>query len=247
MTERYNLFVDNKEYIINKNILDKFSDSLLCKYCYDSSIKDNRLTRTDNNIYVEADTDSMKHIISYMRGYPLTNIDNDILPKLIYDAQYFGFNDLLSKLNMKGGSQSVVHELNVNNDDDFTSEFSALKQLITDTINNVNDNDIKQQGGELDINKDLVIDNLNTDNISLVNKISNDPKVIDQIKKLQNDNDDSGDEELQGYEQLQTTDTQIDLQQGGELLTDTEFIGSFDNTSYSDNTRRIRTNFMTLN
>lgn len=92
MTKKYvTLNVDGRKYTVFRSTLDRFPDCKLWE-------NNDRVLIDDNNIFVEADLESIDCIISYMRGYDISGICEDILKKVVVDAVYFNIPELVNMI-----------------------------------------------------------------------------------------------------------------------------------------------------
>ena len=92
------LIVDDAFFYVNEKILLRQVNNLFQRVLLED-FKDDRIhfARSEKEIYVDADKDVFKYIVSYFRGYPLElNLSNAIRRKIHYDAKYFQITDLVS-------------------------------------------------------------------------------------------------------------------------------------------------------
>lgn len=51
--------------------------------------------------YLDRDPDSFKHVLDYIRGYPIPQLPQNLTQRLIVDAEYFELPNLLEQLNIE--------------------------------------------------------------------------------------------------------------------------------------------------
>lgn len=88
----YMIYVDSVKFILSEKTLNNFPDSPLKKalfneYPNDRIILKKRHTINLQEAYIDVDSDSFTHVISYIRGYDIPS--NEILLKVKKDMVYF--------------------------------------------------------------------------------------------------------------------------------------------------------------
>jgi hypothetical protein len=93
----YTIIVDDTKFTILKATLAKYSDSTIYK-CIMGKLDDQRICINGDLIYIDADIDSFKYIISYIRGYQVVDIPPVLQRKVYYDATHFNIVQLAAIL-----------------------------------------------------------------------------------------------------------------------------------------------------
>lgn len=153
----YKICVDHKFYCITKKSMESLGNNIFVKMINGETelIKDKICYNPNSRSFlVDIDNDSMKVIISLMRGYNI-NIDDRLKNKVAFDLELFEIStDILEEKslleNMVGGTKVFLGD-----------DIDNLNKYITELQKKVND----------------------TDSFALMNAISTDPNVINHIKK----------------------------------------------------------------
>lgn len=93
----YTFHVDGEQFIITpKNI---YPNSVISSVVLEGQT-DDRIVCFKTDVYISADVDSFKVIISLMRGYPniLDTLDITLRKKIYHDAIHFKLDEIITKL-----------------------------------------------------------------------------------------------------------------------------------------------------
>lgn len=127
--------VDNDIFFLTYHTISKYQNSLLFKVLVTDQFHD-RIVKKKNIVYIDADPDVFRIIISYLRGYPIDfdNISQDLKKKINYDAKYFQLNDLVEIFEGESNSkndnalteESIDEKNSINNSENNEEEFKTL-------------------------------------------------------------------------------------------------------------------------
>ena len=151
--------VGNSIFYVSRKTLESYPD--FCdKFCKDN----HRVLFEDGTYFVDADEDSFKLLISYIRGYNLPNdLDDNILNKVALDATYFGLNNLVNDTKPQSGG---VRQSFKNSIDNLVSELSSnLESVDNNEVVNLNLSSITDTDKNVDnLDKILNYDKTNSEN-----------------------------------------------------------------------------------
>lgn len=213
MYSLFHFIVDDHKFTLTRETLIKHQDSLFTKVALHTEHCDRAYVENCIgccNIYVDADLDSFREIITFMRGYPLNinRLDSVLKSKLRYDAEYFKLNDIIDQF------EQVSESSEDNTEKQLFDTSSSLSD--SDNDENTSDDENEQIGGER-VTTERAVDNivnlfsqlkehadsetadtsqmeelintiqekLNTTDSNVIAAMSNDPIVIQAIKKYQ--------------------------------------------------------------
>jgi|AntRauTorckE6833_2_1112554.scaffolds.fasta_scaffold26477_2 hypothetical protein len=165
--------VDNSNFFISRKTLKSYPNF----YEQLNDQTNDRVLFSNNTYFIDADEDSFKLLISYIRGYNLSNdLDTNLLNKVSMDAKYFGLNNLINDNEPQSGG---VRQSFKNSIDSLVNELSSnLDSVDRNEVINLNLSSIS----EIDKNEDYL------DKILNCNKI-NSNKNLDLFMKGGNDSD----------------------------------------------------------
>ncbi len=191
-TKWYTILADNKSFVISHDTLKNFPKSLLYEIVTTDNIhsKIKKTTMNDNIcIRLDMDSDSVKYIISHIRGYPI-RMNDTIMPKVSMDMEYLNIIDsrkeeisIVDKLASEINSELMDRGINIGN----FGEYVPIDNL----LHIPEENNIKKSKQEI-IN-DLKIKLNGEMTIGTINSISNDKNLINLLKSMyaEDEDDDS--------------------------------------------------------
>lgn len=219
MSQIFEFLVDEKKFTLTRKTLIKYQDSLISKTAFSREFND-RVFVMDSfgktQVFIDADPDSFKHIVSFMRGYPinLNLLDSATKSKLRYDAEYFQIKDIIDQFEEVQNEQNQLFE--TSSDESELLEggvFMENPRIATEkAIENIKTlfSKLKEQadsetGNTLQMEEliNTIQEKLNTSDSHLITAMSTDPSVIEAVKRYQeglmkddSDSDGIGDFEL---------------------------------------------------
>jgi len=212
----YTIVADNSTFQISYDTLKKFPNSLLYKIAIvgESDKKIKKIIIDGNvSLTLDMDTDSVRQIISYMRGYNMC-IDN--MPKVLMDMKYLNIayynnsnavDKLASDINIEledgGTTFNEYNDLSIkdflfnsktceNDNNDDSDDFEPIENFIFNPKTNHNNTE-NENDKTTEINEEIIQDIKNKISLDAtvlnISNISNDRNIMQLIKNSYNEDD----------------------------------------------------------
>jgi hypothetical protein len=98
MSDTIRLRVDDILLILTKKTLLKYPDSILAQVV-NSELTADFIHKDDNTLYLDMNPASVKIIVSYLRGYDISNtLDTELTKNILYDAKRLNLTKLVALL-----------------------------------------------------------------------------------------------------------------------------------------------------
>jgi superfamily II DNA or RNA helicase len=179
----YTLFVDNEQFFISDETLSKIPNFLTHSRVY---------LKNENSIYVDADKDSFKCIISMLRGYDISDITQSLRDKMLVDIKVFNINfENLNDINFldkdifdKDIFDKDIFDLKITDEEkkEFDTELDAELNIELNSNQNISlDEDVKLDIFNINNLIDNIHEQLNSENI--ITAISTDENIKKILKE----------------------------------------------------------------
>jgi len=185
MNNLYIINVDNSKFYLSENTISNYPNSSFHKCIVENQI-DKRINIKHNNVFIDADEDSIKFIISYMRGYQDNLLFDDskeslrLKNKVYHDAKYFKLTELQNLL------ESILDLKNEDNNNLYSEESMSLS--VDDKYNSSSNNKV---GGKISLesfseSEKLFHENNNTESDIESDELSIPPEENETMESLSN-------------------------------------------------------------